>query len=80
MWIRKANVLLGIGAVAVAAIAGATAFAIGPNDSPNPNRDHKVSRKDGDMYIFYGGRSYRSGRLTSPLNRSFRGGGLHGGK
>ena len=80
MWIRKANIFLGVGAVAVAAIAGATAFAIGPNDSPDPKSDRTLTRKDGDMYVYYGGHRYRSGRLTSPLNRSFRGGGLHGGK
>lgn len=81
MWILQKNLLLFGGALILAVLAGAAAFAIGPNDSPDPRSDREINRKSGDMYVFYGGRGYyRSARMTSPMNRSFRGGGLHGGK
>ncbi len=50
--------------------------------APDRNTDSQSTRKNGDMVIFYHGRSYRalSSRRGSVSNRSFRGGGLRGGK
>lgn len=49
---------------------------------PAPDRDQQITRKRGDMIIFYNGAGYRSlsTRRGSVHNRTFRGGGLHGGK
>lgn len=80
MFMKKSNLMLGAVSAFVAVIGIATALAIGPDDSPDPNSDKKIERKSGNMYVHWRGRSYRSARMTSPANRSFRGGGLHGGK
>jgi hypothetical protein len=80
MFMKTENLMLG--AVSAFLLVGGVsmALAIGPNDSPDPNSDKQMERKSGDMYVHWRGRSYRSARMTSPANRSFRGGGLHGGK
>ena len=80
MFMSKSNLALGAVSALLAFAGVATALAIGPNDSPDPNSDKQIQRKSGDMYVHWRGRSYRSARMTSPANRSFRGGGLHGGK
>ena len=58
------------------------AFATGPDDSPPMDREGEFRRKNGDMTIYWYGTYYggTSGRLGSPGNRNYRGGGLHGGK
>ncbi len=80
MFMSKSNIILAVVCGLVAFLGIATAVAIGPDDSPDPNSDKKIERKSGNMYVHWRGRSYRSARMTSPANRSFRGGGLHGGK
>ena len=55
-----------------------------PDDCIALDADREVGRKAGDMHVSWYGRSYgstiRSGRMESPRNRRFRGGGVHGGK
>ncbi len=49
--------------------------------TPDPDEEREYTRKSGDQYVYYGGRHYRTvGRTGSLGRRSFRGGGLHGGK
>lgn len=56
--------------------------AIDFDSTPDPNEDRQIRRKSGDMFVYYNGRGYRSlsTRRGSLGNRTFRGGGLHGGK
>lgn len=60
----------------------AIAVAANPDDSPPTDNEREYTRRHRDMHVVYYGRhAYpRSGRLGSVGNRSFRGGGLHGGK
>lgn len=76
------NLLLGIFCVGVFFLVVASAHAIGPSNAPDPDRDRTYTRKNGDLWVGYYGRSYRSrtSRLGSTYNRGYRGGGLHGGK
>lgn len=50
--------------------------------APKRDQDTSMQRKNGDMLIFYHGRSYRamSSRQGGVMGRSFRGGGIRGGK
>lgn len=70
------SLIIFVGSVAIAAI---------PTDNaPENDKDtRRLTRKNGDMIIFYHGRrGYvgRSMRGGSVGNRSYRGGGLRGGK
>lgn len=59
------------------------AYATSPDDSPPINKESNIVRKQDSLYVMWYGRGpgyVRSGRLGSAGNRSFRGGGLHGGK
>lgn len=65
----------------VVVITLAIALAVPFDDSPAPGKDRTFTRKNGDMAVFWYGRSATPhGRLGSVGNRSFQGGGLHGGK
>lgn len=76
---------LGLIAISLVIFVGAVAVAAVPTDNaPDNERDTgQISRKNGDMIIFYHGRrgymgrSMRGGSLGT---RSYRGGGLRGGK
>jgi hypothetical protein len=77
---------LGLVALSAFILVGAVAFAAIPADNaPDPDKQdsQRMSRKNGDMVIFYHGRrGYvgRSLRRGSIGTRSYRGGGLRGGK
>lgn len=59
----------------------AAAIAMPFDDSLPPDRDNVVQRKQGDMAVYWYGRSaVHYGRLGSLGNRAYQGGGLHGGK
>jgi len=82
----KNNILLAIYCGLLFTAFSVAALAIGPNDSPDPDSDTQTTRKSGDLWILYSGRSYgsryrsNSMKLGSVGNRSFQGGGVHGGK
>lgn len=78
---KKLIVLVMLCSLGFAVTAG-LAFAFAPDDSPRSSEASKLHRKDGDMFVYWGGtRSWRrSLRADSVGNRTFRGGGLHGGK
>lgn len=70
-----------IGSSVVLALTFAVAYAIPFDDSPEPGKDRVFTRKQGDMAVYWYGRSVTPrARLGSVGNRSFQGGGLHGGK
>ncbi len=78
---RKQLTSLTIACVAVFAVFMIAAFADGPDDSPDPKKERTVTRKGGDFFLLWGGSSrVRSNRMESLGNRSFRGGGVRGGK
>ena len=72
--------LLAGSAVLFAASIAAASFHY--DGAPDRDEDKRVTAKNGDMIIFYHGRSYRSmsSRRGGAFNRSYRGGGLRGGK
>lgn len=71
--------LIGSATLFTAAIAMAS---IETDGAPPRDENRTYTRKSGDMVIFYNGRGYRSlsTRRGSLHNRSYRGGGLRGGK
>lgn len=71
--------LAGSGILFAASIAIASVHFDG---APDRDKDSNITRKNGDMIIFYGGRSYRSmsSRRGGVTSRSYQGGGLRGGK
>ena len=73
------GLLAGSGVLFAASIAAASFHYDG---APERNSDQQVTRKNGDMVVFYRGRSYRSmsARRGSTMNRTYVGGGLRGGK
>ncbi len=81
MIVRKFMELAFVCVVILVAFIGVS-YAIGPDDSPDPHSDRQIQRKSGDMHVIWSGRTYRSRTIRpgSVGNRTFRGGGLHGGK
>ncbi|RAL21799.1 hypothetical protein DL240_13180 [Lujinxingia litoralis] len=86
----KHLLVLGVFCVLVFGAFTALAFVFSPDNSPPVDHENDLVRTRNDQRIVYYGRAgyygvgrpglHRSGRLGSVGNRSFRGGGLHGGK
>ena len=81
MWKFNTALLAGSAVIFAASVAAASFHYDG---APDRDADRTTTRKNGDMFIYYGGRSYYHRSMTSRRGgvgmRSYRGGGLRGGK